>query len=65
MEKKTRQVECNRENKEMKKSVHAKESDVRATFLAKWQVYLLLYKYAYFSNSTLDVSLPNIVANLL
>lgn len=49
----------------MKKSVHAKESDVRVTFLAKWQVYLLLYKYAYFSNSTLDVSLPSIVANLL
>ena len=46
-------------------SIYAKGSDMRAAFLAKQQMFILLFKDTYFSNSDIGVSLPSVVTTLL
>lgn len=46
-------------------SVYVKESDVRAAFIAKWQIYVLLYKDVYLSTNDLNNSMPSVVTTLL
>ncbi|GKV07003.1 hypothetical protein SLEP1_g18815 [Rubroshorea leprosula] len=54
------------ENKERKSvSVSAKESDVKAAFLAKQPMLVLLYKDAYFNTNELNDSLPSVLKSLL
>ena len=47
------------------KCVYAKESDVRAAFLAKQQMYVLLYKNVYFSTNELNNYMSSVVTTLL
>ena len=55
----------NRDNEKEKMSIFAKESDVRDIFLAKRQIYVLLYKDVYLSTNDLNNSMPSLVTTLL
>lgn len=46
-------------------NIHEKKSDVKATFLTKQPIFVLLYKDAYFNINDLNHSLPSIVKSLL
>ena len=59
--------EKRRENKKSwkKESFYAKKSDVKAAFLARQSMILLLYKETHFSTNELNPSLPSVVQTLL
>ena len=62
-----KESEKRKENKKSgeKKSFYAKKSDVKATFLARQSVIVLLYKETHFSTNKINPSLPSVIQTLL